>query len=197
MAAAGLITLMRTFPTIVSALKAGAADFQKSRDGSEAVAVGRTSEDLPSTVVLGGSLMIAVAMWAFLTFMPIPGAPTGAFANLVAAVLVVIFGFLFVTVSSRICGLIGTSSNPISGMTIATLMATCALFLSIGTSGNVYPAAGFVQHVRLLGRARTMELNLEPSEGASLFEHARYGPASETMPAFVDDLLMRGLAAAV
>ncbi len=80
---------------------------------------------------------------------------------------------------------------------IDAALATCALFLSIGTSGNVYPAAGFVQHVRLLGRARTMELNLEPSEGASLFEHARYGPASETVPAFVDDLLIRGLAAAV
>tara|TARA_R110001592_G_scaffold129246_3_gene341584 strand:+ start:772 stop:1521 length:750 start_codon:yes stop_codon:yes gene_type:complete len=78
---------------------------------------------------------------------------------------------------------------------IDAALTDCALFLSIGTSGNVYPAAGFVQHVRLLGRARTMELNLEPSEGARLFEHARYGPASETVPAVVDDLLMRGLAA--
>jgi len=139
-AAAGLITLTRTFPTIVSALKAGAADFQKSRDGSEKVAVGRTSEDLSTTVVLVGSLLIAVAMWGFLTFMPIPGAPTGAFANLVAALLVVVFGFLFVTVSSRICGLIGTSSNPISGMTIATLMATCALFLVVGWTAAPYGA---------------------------------------------------------
>ena len=138
-AAAGLITLMRTFPTILAALQAGAADFKKSRGGTEA-AVGRTSEDLPSTVVLGGSLVIAVAMWAFLTFMPIPGAPTGALANLVAAVLVVVFGFLFVTVSSRICGLIGTSSNPISGMTIATLMATCALFLVVGWTAAPYGA---------------------------------------------------------
>jgi putative OPT family oligopeptide transporter len=139
-AAAGLITLMRTFPTIVAALRAGAADFQKSRDGSEQAAVGRTSEDLPTTVVLVGSFLIAVAMWAFLTFMPIPGAPTGAFANLVAALLVVVFGFLFVTVSSRICGLIGTSSNPISGMTIATLMATCALFLVVGWTAAPYGA---------------------------------------------------------
>jgi NAD-dependent deacetylase len=75
-------------------------------------------------------------------------------------------------------------------------LGACALFVSIGTSGNVYPAAGFVQHVRLLGRARTVELNLEPSEGATLFEAARYGPASEIVPAFVDDLLARGLAAA-
>ena len=124
----------------MAALGAGVADFKKSRDGSEQAAVGRTSDDLPSTVVLAGSLVIAVAMWAFLTFMPIPGAPTGAFANLVAALLVVIFGFLFVTVSSRICGLIGTSSNPISGMTIATLMATCALFLVVGWTAAPYGA---------------------------------------------------------
>ena len=139
-AAAGLITLMRTFPTIIAALRAGAADFQKARGATGAEVVSRTSNDLPSSVVLGGSLMIAVAMWAFLTFMPIPGAPTGAFANLVAAVLVVIFGVLFVTVSSRICGLIGTSSNPISGMTIATLMATCALFLVVGWTAAPYGA---------------------------------------------------------
>jgi len=72
--------------------------------------------------------------------MPIPGAPTGAGANLIAAILVLIFGFLFVTVSSRICGLIGTSSNPISGMTIATLMATCALFLVVGWTAAPYGA---------------------------------------------------------
>ena len=62
------------------------------------------------------------------------------FANLLASVLVVIFGFLFVTVSSRIVGLIGTSSNPISGMAIATLMATCALFLAAGWTSAAYGA---------------------------------------------------------
>ena len=65
----------------------------------------------------------------------------------------------------------------------------CGLFVSIGTSGNVYPAAGFVQMVRLFGRGRTVELNLEPSEGATLFGEARYGPATEIVPAFVDELL--------
>jgi len=79
-------------------------------------------------------------MWAFLTFMPVPGAPTGLFANVIASVLVVVFGFLFVTVSSRIAGLIGTSSNPISGMAIATLMATCALFLLAGWTVAAYGA---------------------------------------------------------
>jgi putative OPT family oligopeptide transporter len=141
-AAAGLLTLLRTMPTILSALKSSVAELKKSRGQGNAPveAVGRTAQDLPITVVMGGSLMIIVAMWAMLTFMPIPGAPTGAFANLIAAVLVLVFGFLFVTVSSRICGLIGTSSNPISGMTIATLMATCALFLVVGWTAAPYGA---------------------------------------------------------
>ncbi len=81
-------------------------------------------------------------IWALLTFKPIPGASTGLFSNLAAALLVIVFGFLFVTVSCRICGLIGTSSNPVSGMTIATLMATCAMFLVTGWTGGAYRGAG-------------------------------------------------------
>ncbi|MFO1153632.1 MAG: Sir2 family NAD+-dependent deacetylase [Rhodospirillales bacterium] len=65
----------------------------------------------------------------------------------------------------------------------------CKLFLSVGTSGNVYPAASFVSHVRMYTRAHTVELNLEPSTGATLFAEVRYGPASEIVPAFVDGLL--------
>lgn len=141
-AAAGLLTLLRTIPTIVAALGASATELKKSRTTASTGNgfVSRTSDDLPMTVVLTGSLIIITAMWAMLTFMPIPGAPTGAFANLIAATLVLVFGFLFVTVSSRICGLIGTSSNPISGMTIATLMATCGLFLVVGWTAAPYGA---------------------------------------------------------
>lgn len=62
------------------------------------------------------------------------------------------------------------------------------LFLSIGTSGNVYPAAGFVMSAREIG-ARTVELNLEPSEGVSYFAEARHGPATQVVPAYVDELL--------
>jgi NAD-dependent deacetylase len=72
---------------------------------------------------------------------------------------------------------------------IGEALERCRLFLSIGTSGNVTPAAGFVMAVRRLGLARTVELNLDPSEGASLFSEAIYGPATETVPAFVDGLL--------
>src|SRR5260221_266300 len=121
-AAAGLITLLKTLPTIVAALTAGAADLRKTGDGAPADER-RTNRDLKTTVVLAGSLLIVALMWGLLTFKPVPGAPTGLVANVQAAVLGVIFGFLFVTVSSRIVGLIGTSSHPISGMAIATLMA--------------------------------------------------------------------------
>ncbi|MEX2644417.1 MAG: Sir2 family NAD+-dependent deacetylase [Acetobacterales bacterium] len=65
----------------------------------------------------------------------------------------------------------------------------CRLFLSIGTSGTVYPAAGFVDAVRGAGKAHTVELNLEPSGGHSLFDEKILGPAGETVPAFVDRLL--------
>ncbi len=67
-------------------------------------------------------------------------------------------------------------------------LADCGLFVSIGTSGTVYPAAGFVQEAASAGTP-TVELNLEPSEGASLFDEAVHGPASETVPAFVDRVL--------
>jgi NAD-dependent deacetylase len=68
----------------------------------------------------------------------------------------------------------------------------CALFLSIGTSGAVYPAAGFVQQVRHRGRAHTAELNMQPSEGATLFAEAHYGPATQVVPAYVEKILGPG-----
>ena len=81
-------------------------------------------------VVLGGSLLLAI----FLAVAP--GLPTQG--NILAAVLILIFGFFFATVSSRITGLIGSSSNPISGMTIATLILTCLLFVALGWTGDMY-----------------------------------------------------------
>ncbi len=75
---------------------------------------------------------------------------------------------------------------------ITVALAECALFVSIGTSGSVYPAAGFVAAVRDFGHAHTVELNLAPSDGATLFAETRYGPASDLVPAFVDDLLREG-----
>jgi len=135
-AAAGVITLLKTLPTIWHALQAGLKDLRAGRE-SAAVATSRTERDLSIKIVLVGSIVILVMMWALLTFRPVPGAQTSLGANAIAAIFVLVFGFLFVTVSARICGLIGTSSNPISGMAIATLMATCAMFLVAGwTRGN-------------------------------------------------------------
>jgi putative OPT family oligopeptide transporter len=138
-AASGLITLIKTIPTIVSALKAGMGNLKK---GAAAAAAGneRTDRDMPMSVVVGGSVLLVVLMWVFLTLKPVPGAQTGMLANLAASLLIVVFGFLFVTVSSRIVGLIGSSANPISGMTIATLMATAAVFLVKGWTAPAYGA---------------------------------------------------------
>jgi putative OPT family oligopeptide transporter len=129
-AAAGLITLVKTIPTIISALTSGMKEVRKERGVTAGGS--RTERDLPIKFLVFGSIGIIVLMWLMLTFRPIPGAQTGLGQNLLAAFIVVTFGFLFVTVASRISGLIGNSSNPVSGMTIATLMATCAVFLMAG-----------------------------------------------------------------
>jgi len=137
-AASGLITLLRTLPTIVSALAAG---FKNLRAGADASAKPiRTEDDLSMKTVVFGSILIAVFTFFFLQFKPVPGAYVGIWPNLAAALLVVVFGFLFVTVSSRIVGLIGSSANPMSGMAIATLMATCAIFLVEGWTAPAYGA---------------------------------------------------------
>jgi len=125
--ASGLITLARTIPTIVSSARGSLKDLSAGvGQGSQT----RTERDVPMAVVLGGSLLLAI----FLTVMP--GLPSQG--NVIAAVLILIFGFFFATVSSRITGLIGSSSNPISGMTIATLILTCLLFVGLGWTGDVY-----------------------------------------------------------
>ena len=137
-AAAGLITLIKTIPTIVGALTSGFSKMRKSGAG-KAKAI-RTEDDLPMSVVIGGSLALVAIMFFFLQFRPVPGAYVGPLANLAASLLVVVFGFLFVTVSSRIVGLIGSSASPVSGMTIATLMATSAIFLVKGWTAPAYGA---------------------------------------------------------
>jgi putative OPT family oligopeptide transporter len=137
-AAAGLITLLKTIPTIVAALRAGMKDFSKST--ADAASEKRTDRDLSMKIAMGGVALVLVMTIGMLKFMPVPGAKTSMFANIAAAVFIVIFGFLFVTVSSRITGLIGTSSNPISGMAIATLMATCAVFLALHWTAAAYGA---------------------------------------------------------
>ena len=124
--AAGLITLSRTLPTIVASAREGFRSMGGGAEGS----VARTDRDLPMMTVVVGSLLLAV----FLAVMP--GLPTQG--NILAALLTILFGFFFATVSSRITGLIGSSSNPISGMTIATLIITCIIFVALGWTGDAY-----------------------------------------------------------
>jgi putative OPT family oligopeptide transporter len=126
--AAGLITLARTIPTIVSSFRESVREFSSGSAAADTRA--RTDRDLPLMVVLVGSLGLAL----FLALAP--GMPLQY--NFLAAILIVIFGFFFVTVSSRITGLIGSSSNPISGMTIATLILTCTIFVAVGWVGDPY-----------------------------------------------------------
>jgi len=75
---------------------------------------------------------------------------------------------------------------------IITALEACDLFVAVGTSGSVYPAAGFVHEARAIGRAHTVELNLVPSDGHSLFAERRYGPASQVVPDFVERILREG-----
>jgi putative OPT family oligopeptide transporter len=125
--ASGIITLCRTIPTIVSSFRDSMKDFGAGQAGAVKL---RTERDLPLAVVAGGSLALA----AFLAVAP--GMPTQG--NFLVSLLIIVFGFFFVTVSSRITGLIGSSSNPISGMTIATLILTCSIFVALGWTGDYY-----------------------------------------------------------
>jgi putative OPT family oligopeptide transporter len=138
-AAAGLITLLRTAPTIFGALAQGLRGIGNKSEAAKAQP-SRIEHDLPPSVVYGGSLLLIVLMFLFLEFKPIPGAQVGALANFAAALLVVVFGFLFVTVSARIVGIVGSSASPVSGMTIATLMATAAIFLVKGWTAPAFGA---------------------------------------------------------
>jgi len=136
-ACSGLITLIRTLPTIVGALSQA---IRKSGNKLAAALPIRTEHDLPPSVVFGGSAVLIVLMFLFLQFKPVPGAYVGPLANMAAALLIVVFGFLFVTVSARIVGIVGSSASPVSGMTIATLMATSAIFLVKGWTAPAFGA---------------------------------------------------------
>jgi len=125
-AAGGIISLGRSLPTIWHGLKAGLQDLRGSK--AQAEGAPRTEQDLSMKWVIGGIVLLVIAIVAFRTLQ----------MNLLGAILIVIFGFLFVTVSSRLTGEIGSSSNPISGMTVATLLLTCLIFLVVGWTSPLY-----------------------------------------------------------
>ncbi len=131
-AAGGIISLFRSLPTIWHGLQGGLADFRgrSGANGRAAAAVLRTDQDMSLKLVAGG----IVALIAVIMIVP----QLHLQWNLIGAVLIILFGFLFVTVSSRLTGEIGSSSNPISGMTVATLLLTCLIFLAIGWTGPTY-----------------------------------------------------------
>lgn len=124
-AAAGIISMVRTLPMIVRSFTSGLGTLRGGRTNAP-VQKRRTEDDLPPSVVFGGSLLLLVALATFLH------QEVGVVSAILGAGLVVLFGFLFVTVSSRLTGEIGSSSNPISGMTVATLLMTCLIFLGMG-----------------------------------------------------------------
>jgi putative OPT family oligopeptide transporter len=126
-AAGGIISLFQSLPTIIHGAKSGLASVFGSNKAAAQVK-DRTSDDLPFSFVVIGTLVMVFALWM---------APA-LHINLFSAVLIMVFGFLFVTVSSRLTGEIGSSSNPISGMTVATLLLTCLVFLAVGWIGPQY-----------------------------------------------------------
>jgi len=125
-AAGGIISLIRSLPIILLGIRSGLSDFKAAASAHASVL--RTERDLSMKFVAGGIVVLIVAILA---------APA-LHMNILGALLIVLFGFIFVAVSSRLTGEIGSSSNPISGMTIATLLLTCLIFLIVGWTGGPY-----------------------------------------------------------
>lgn len=119
-AAGGIISLLKSLPTIISTFRKAMQGFGHREEGNL-----RTGRDLPMSVVLGGSLCIALLIWL------IPSIPV----SFVGALIVVIFGFFFATVSSRMVGMVGSSNNPVSGMAIATLLLATSILKATGHTG--------------------------------------------------------------
>src|SRR5262245_49992714 len=134
-AAGGIINLAKALPTILDSFRASFRDLSLRGAGGDQRP--RNERDLPISLVLGGSLGLAL----FMTFLPQLKAVPGLGVSLLSALTIVVFGFFFCVVSSRITGELGSSSNPISGMAIATLMGTCLIFTLLGWTGHVYTAA--------------------------------------------------------
>jgi putative OPT family oligopeptide transporter len=130
-AAGGIIGMCRALPLIIGSISSGLRDLRASRQAGGAPTTIRTERDMPMTVVIWGSLVLVVVIAA------VPQLGLGlSFTGLVGALMILLFGFLFVTVSSRLTGEVGSSSNPISGMTIATLLLVCLIFLILGQTGH-------------------------------------------------------------
>jgi OPT family oligopeptide transporter len=125
-AAGGIISMFRALPLIIGSIAAGIRDLRSSA-GGDGNAAPRTERDLSMNVVLWGSIGLVFVLAA------VPQLGLGlTVQGILGAIMILVFGFLFVTVSSRLTGEVGSSSNPISGMTIATLLLTCLIFVLVG-----------------------------------------------------------------
>lgn len=118
----GFVSLIKSLPTILHSFRSGIAQMTGGRSASDTP---RTDQDMPMSVVLIGSILVSIIIWM------IPGIQL----NFLGVLLAVIFGFFFVVVAARIVGLVGSSSSPVSGMTIATLLVTCLILLNFGVGG--------------------------------------------------------------
>jgi putative OPT family oligopeptide transporter len=130
-ATGGILSMLNALPMIVASVTGSLRDLRSGKRDDEG-GIARTERDLPMAVVFLGSLGLVLAIAAS------PLIPTELPGRLIGGAMIVLFGFLFVTVSSRITGVIGSSSNPISGMTIATLLLTCLIFVLLGWVGPEY-----------------------------------------------------------
>jgi putative OPT family oligopeptide transporter len=135
-AAGGIINLIKALPTIFDSFRSSFRDLRLS-SGGDAPQKRRTERDLPIALVLGGSIGLAV----FMSFLPQLKAVPGVGVAVLSAVAIIVFGFFFSVVSSRITGELGSSSNPVSGMAIATLIGVCLIFVTLGWTGHAYTAA--------------------------------------------------------
>jgi len=135
-AAGGIINLIKAMPTILDSFRASFRDLRLTGAGGPDNRP-RTERDIPISVVLGGSLLLTL----FMSFLPQLRAVPGLGVAVISALAILVFGFFFSVVSSRITGELGSSSNPVSGMAIATLMGTCLVFILFGWTGHAYTAA--------------------------------------------------------
>jgi uncharacterized oligopeptide transporter (OPT) family protein len=129
-AAGGIISLSRALPTIIRAFVSSVGSFGEKGTSKQVL---RTDRDMKDWFVVAGIAVLCVAIFCWLTFSGAPGSSIGT--NIISVILVIVFGFFFATVSSRITGELGSSSNPISGMTIATILLTSLIFLVLGNGG--------------------------------------------------------------
>ena len=147
---AGIVTLIKSLPTIVESVRLGMGQMRGASGGAGSLP--RTQQDLPMKLVLGLAALMAAALWLW------PGVPV----NLLGGVLIVVFSFFFVTVSSRIVGLIGSSSNPVSGMTIAALLLTSLIWVALGLNdGGAATKVERASDLRVLHSLPRQEKDLE------------------------------------